>query len=171
MKNIGAIVLAAGKGKRMNSKDVNKVVLPEAGKPMILHTVHLLEYLGINTVVIVVGFAKKSVMNILGGKVRFAEQNKRLGTAHAVLCGLRKLPLSIEHVLIMYGDDFSYPKEKVKALIDTHLKSNAALTFLTVEQTNPFALGRIVRDQGGNVTKIVEEKDATEDERKIKEIN
>ncbi len=171
MENFGAIILAAGKGTRMNSKEVNKVVLPVAGKPMILHTVNLLEYLDIHTVVIVVGFAKQSVINILGERVLFAIQTKRLGTGHAAYCGLRVLPENIKHVLMMYGDDFSYPREKVKSLMDKHLESGAAMTFLTIEQDNPKGLGRIVRDSNGEVLKIAEEKDATDEERKITEIN
>lgn len=170
-QTIGAIVLAAGKGSRMKSKNVNKVVLPVADKPMILHVVHRLEELSVYPIVIVVGFAKESVMNILGEKVYFAEQTKRLGTGHAALCGLRKMPRDVDHILVMYGDDFSYPKEKMQALITKHISSGAALTFLTVDVANPFALGRIVRNDKGQVMKIVEEKDATEEERDIHEVN
>ncbi len=169
---IGAIILAAGKGSRMKSKSANKVTLMLSDKPMIVHSVELLESLTIHPLVIVVGFAKESVMNILGEKVYFAEQTKRLGTAHATKRGLEKLPEVVDHVLVLNGDDSAfYKKDTIEKLIQKHLETNAAFTFLTLEQDNPFGLGRVVRDTQGNLVKIVEEKDATEDERKIKEIN
>lgn len=170
--SIGGIILAAGKGSRMKSKKNNKVTLLLADKPMITHSVELLESLSIHPIVIVVGFAKNSVMNILGEKVYFAEQKKRLGTAHAAQKGFEKMPQHVQHILILNGDDSAFYKtETIKKLIDKHLRSGAAFTFLTLEQENPFGLGRVVRGVKGNVIKIVEEKDATPQERTIKEIN
>jgi len=170
---IGAIVLAAGKGSRMKSKTVNKVTLPIADKPMIVHSVELLEKLTIHPIVIVVGFAKKSVMNILGEKVYFAVQTKRLGTAHAAAQGLKVLEtMSVDDVLVVQGDDSAFYKEEtISNLIKKHIDTNAVLTFLTIEKENPFGLGRVVRDEQGGLHKIVEEKDASEEEKKIKEIN
>lgn len=171
-KNLGAIILAAGKGKRMNSKSVNKVTLPLADKPMIAHTVSLLEKVGIKDIVVVVGFAKKSVMSVLGNKVAFAEQRKRLGTGHAAICGLKKLPKNVDEVLVINGDDSAfYPQSLIKNLIKIHYSSNAVITFLTIDKDNPFGLGRIVRNSTGQVIAIMEEKDATQTQRKIKEIN
>lgn len=171
-QQLGAIVLAAGKGKRMNSKSVNKVALPLADKPMIVHTVNILEKAGIQEIVVVVGFAKKSVINALGSKVIFAEQRKRLGTGHAALCGLKKLPKNVSDVLIINGDDSAfYPQSLLKDLIKAHFLADAAMTFLTIERDNPFGLGRIVRDSKGQLVAIVEEKDASKDQRSIKEIN
>lgn len=171
-QNLGAIILAAGKGKRMNATDVNKVAMPLADKPMIVHTIELLETLGIKNIVAVVGFAKVSVMNILGQKVLFAEQRKRLGTAHAVLVGLKQIPKNIENIIVLNGDDSAfYKKNLIEKLIEKHTSSNARLTFLTIEKDNPFGLGRIVRDKDGKVIAIIEEKDATKTQKKIKEIN
>lgn len=170
--NIAAIILAAGKGKRMDSKKVNKVVLPLAGKPMILYIVQVLKNLDINPIVAVVGFAKKSVIQVLGSQVMYAEQRKRLGTAHAVGCGLKKLSDNIENVIILQGDDSAFNnKEIIANLIKAHISSNSVLTFLTLELDNPFGLGRVIRDSDKKVIGIVEEKDATMEQRKIKEIN
>lgn len=173
---IGAIILAAGKGKRMKAKHVNKVAMLLADKPMILHEIHFLEALGIAPIVVVVGFAKDSVKEILKEKsVIFAEQTKRLGTAHAVASAVKKLPEGIENVLVIQGDDSVFYRESTKAtiqkLINTHISTEAAVTFLTVELDNPFGLGRIVRDKDGSVIGIVEEKDATLEQQEIREIN
>lgn len=172
MKKIAAIILAAGKGKRMKSKKVNKVVFSLGNKQMILHTVDRLHELLIGPIIVVVGFAKESVMKILDGRVIFAEQSKRLGTAHAVTCALKKLPRDIQTALVLNGDDSAfYTKDIIRNLIETHCKKNAALSFLTITVDNPIGLGRIIRDSNGKVTGIVEEKDAKNKQRKIKEIN
>lgn len=172
MKKIAAIILAAGRGKRMNSKQINKVVFPLGDKQMILHAVERLIGLYISPIIVVVGFAKESVMKILDGKVIFAKQSKRLGTAHAVLCALKKLPENIQTVLVFNGDDSAfYSKAIIKKLIKTHLKKKAALSFLTITVDNPVGLGRVIRDNSGKLVEIVEEKDATEKQRGIKEIN
>ena len=169
---LGAIVLAAGKGKRMNSRGINKVVLPLANKPMIVHSISFLENVGISQIVVVVGFAKKSVMEVLGTKVMFAEQHKRLGTGHAVVQGLKKMPREVENILVINGDDSAfYTEEVIKNLAEKHLISNASLTFLTIDKQNPFGLGRVIRDEKENVKAIVEEKDATDVQRKVTEVN
>jgi bifunctional UDP-N-acetylglucosamine pyrophosphorylase / glucosamine-1-phosphate N-acetyltransferase len=171
-KSLGAIVLAAGKGKRMNSKSVNKVALQLADKPMILHTIHLLRRVKVEFLIVVVGFAKQSVMKLLDEKIIFAEQKKRLGTAHAVSCALKKIPENVNDVLVLNGDDSAfYDDQTIKNLVKAHFISDAALTLLTIEKTDPFGLGRIIRDSSGKVQSIIEEKDATIAQRKINEIN
>lgn len=171
-RSLGTIILAAGKGKRMDSKEVNKVALRLADKPMIVHAINLLEELTIKHVVVVVGFAKKSVIDILGSKVIFAEQSKRLGTAHAVSCGFKKMPKDVSDILVINGDDSAfYTKQTIEKLIELHFSSDAALTLLTIEKDNPLGLGRIIRDTSGKILSVVEEKDATNMQRKIKEIN
>ena len=169
---IGAIILAAGRGKRMKSKAVNKVVLCLADKPMILHTVDLLFELKIKKIIVVVGFAKNSVTQILNGKVSFVEQKKRLGTAHAVSCAVLKIPREIKNVLVLNGDDSAFYSEQViKKLIKKHITTNSSFTFLTIKKKDPFGLGRVIRDNSGKVQAVIEEKDATGKQRGIKEVN
>ena len=155
--NIAAVVLAAGKGKRIKSKTFNKVVLNLGEKPMILYTIELLEKFQIKPIVVVVGFAKDSVMSILGNRVIFAEQRKRLGTAHAIQCGLKKLNSKVSEILVLNGDDSAfYTENLIEKLVKTHLTSGAALTFLTIMLENPSSLGRIIRGKNGEVLAIVE---------------
>ncbi len=171
-KRLGAIILAAGKGKRMNSSDHNKVTLKLGNKPMVLHVVELFKKLKVDNIVVVVGFAKKSVIEILKNKVIFAEQRKRLGTGHAVSCALKTLPKGIEDVLVVNGDDSAfYTKDLIDKLINHHCKTDSAFTFLTIKKDEPFGLGRIIRDKNENLVSVVEEKDATEEQKKITEIN
>lgn len=172
MKKIGVIILAAGKGTRMKSKKINKVAMHLADKPMILHTIELLEKLKIKKIVVVVGFAKESVMNALKREVEFTDQKKRLGTAHAVKSALSKFNSDTNHILVLNGDDSAfYSKETIRKLVEKHLKDDADFTFLTIEKENPFGLGRVVRDKNGKIKEVVEEKDASKKERLIKEVN
>jgi len=171
-RNVGAIILAAGKGKRMQAKSVNKVAMTLADKPMIIHAVHLLRKVKIKTLVVVVGFAKNSVLKLLDSTVLYAEQNKRLGTAHAVMCSIKKIPENITNVLVLNGDDSAfYDTQTIEKLIRSHLLSDSAFTFLTLELDNPTGLGRVIRDRNNKVIAIIEEKDATLSQRRIKEIN
>ena len=176
IRKLGAIILAAGKGKRMNAEGVNKVTLRLDSKPIILHIVHFMKKIDIQTIVVVIGHAKESVIQILSEEdVLFAEQPKQLGTGHAVNVALQELPKGVTDVFVVYGDDAVFYNEKhmpvMTKLFEKQLSSEAAFTFLTIEQDNPTGLGRIVRDEDGNLLEIVEEKDATGEQRKIKEIN
>lgn len=174
--SVGVIILAAGKGKRMNAKKQNKVTFSLADKPIISHIVEFMYSLSVQTIVIVVGHAKESVIKVLKEyKVFYAEQKKRLGTGHAVACALKKLPPEISDVIVVYGDDAVLYTEKqlpiIRQLIEKHHASKSNVTFLTIEKENPFGLGRIVRDSKDNLLSIVEEKDASEAQKKITEIN
>ncbi len=172
-KSLGAIILAAGKGIRMQATKINKVVYPLANRPMILHTVELLESLKMSSIIVVVGFAKESVIDVLQDhSVTFAEQPEQLGVANALSFGVEKIPDEVQNVLVVNGDDSAlYAKDLLEKLIDRHLDTSSALTLLTIQLLNPFGLGRIIRDKNGEVIRIVEEKDATDEERKIQEIN
>lgn len=173
MEKEAAIILAAGEGKRMESKDSNKVTRPLGGKPMIVHTVELLDSLNISPIIIVVGFAGDSVRSAVGrDDIVFVEQKERLGTAHAVKVALEEVSQDVSDVLILQGDDSAfYKKQTIEQLISEHHQREAALTFLTIEVNNPTGLGRVLRNSEGHLLGIVEEKDATEKERSINEIN
>ena len=174
--HIAAVILAAGKGKRMNLKEGNKVIASLGNKPIILHIVQFMQKLSIATVAVVVGHAKESVMQALEGEdVIFAEQTEQLGTGHALACALDVLPEYVTDVFVVYGDDAVFYNEKhlpvMNDLFEKHTEHQSAVTFLTIEQEDPTGLGRIVRGEDDTVQAIVEEKDATLEQKKIKEIN
>lgn len=172
LSSLWAIVLAAGRGKRMNSINKNKVTLEVRGVPMIKRTIRLLKATGIKNILIVVGFAKESVIKLLDKDVETVEQKKRLGTAHAVGVGLKKIPENAKYTFVLNGDDsFLYKEELLKKLYNIHIENKADVTILTLEVDDPSGLGRIVRDKNGKVIAIVEDKDAKGREKQIKEIN
>ncbi len=175
-QSFGGIILAAGKGKRMNVVDMNKVTMQLANKPMVLHIVHFMQSLNFGSIILVVGHQRESVQQALQGEsVTFVEQAEQLGTGNAVLTGMSVLPENIKNVFVVYGDDAVLYSEKqrhiIEKLFEKHFTSHAQVTFLTIEQDEPFGLGRIIRDDRGKLVAMVEEKDATEEQRKIKEIN
>ncbi|MBI5122960.1 NTP transferase domain-containing protein [Candidatus Roizmanbacteria bacterium] len=173
---LAAIILAAGRGKRMQLTAANKVTLQLADKPIIRHIVDFMKHIAIRTIVVVVGYHKESVIKSLEDqKVIFAEQKELLGTGNALVYALEELPEDITDVLVVYGDDaVLYSEENasiIQKLIKNHNQDNNAISFLTIEQENPSGLGRIVREKDGTISSIVEDKDATEEQKKIKEIN
>ena len=172
-RKLGAIILAAGKGTRMKSGKINKVALLLADKPLILHSIHLLELMKFKQIVVVVGFAKESVKSVLlNSKVNFVEQKKRMGTAHAVKKAIEVIDDDITDILVIQGDDSHfYNKKIIGEMITAHNISPSSLTFLTINADNPFGLGRIVRSKHGKIVSIIEEKDADEKIKKIKEVN
>jgi bifunctional UDP-N-acetylglucosamine pyrophosphorylase/glucosamine-1-phosphate N-acetyltransferase len=172
-RNIGAVILAAGKGKRMNEKEVNKTALLLNGKPLISRSVSLLNQMEIKPVLVVVGHAKESVKNALKDlDILFIEQKEQLGTGHAVKIATTKIPENLTDIIILYGDDsYLYNQDILNKIINKHMMENGMLTFLTIKVPSPTGLGRVIRDNKGEVIDIIEEKDATENQRKINEIN
>ncbi|HSA84253.1 MAG TPA: NTP transferase domain-containing protein [Patescibacteria group bacterium] len=175
-KNVAAVILAAGKGKRMQLEDRNKVTAHLANKPLIQHTVDFMHSLGIETILVVVGHRKESVMESLDGQnIIFVEQQEQLGTGHALQCAVNEMPEGISDILVAYGDDAVLYAEKNISVIENlfflHEQKSNAVTFLTLEQKNPYGLGRIIRDKQEHIQAIIEEKDATDEQKMIKEIN
>ncbi len=173
--SIASIILAAGQGKRLNSKDMNKVTFSFVEKPMITYGVELFKEVS-SPVVVVVGAFADSVKDVLKDEkdVVYALQKDQLGTGHATREGLRVIKSKPELVLIGYGDHLMFYKhETLKRLIDLHQKDDAVVTFITTKYEKPeeLAWGHIERDSGGKVVDIIEHKDADEDQKKIKELN
>lgn len=172
MLNLTAIILAAGKGTRMQSTDKNKVALEVNGEPMLKRTIGILHDAGIMSIVVVVGFAKESVTRLLDDSVVVAEQKEQLGTGHAVMSALPFVSRETNDILILYGDDsFLHSPQTFINLFETHKEHDAKISFITMQMENPTGFGRIIRDNDGEVVGIVEEKNATEEQKKIKEIN
>ncbi|MBI4226108.1 NTP transferase domain-containing protein [Candidatus Roizmanbacteria bacterium] len=174
---IAGIILAAGKGTRLKSKDKNKATLPFLNKPLIIYAVDLLTEIA-DPMIVVVGAFYKSVEEVLKDyKITYTFQKKRLGTGHATKVGLEeltKLATSPEIVLVSYGDHcMFYSKKIVVNLISLHRKENAVMSIITThhEYPNSLAWGRVVRNRNGYIVDNIEQKDATADQLKIKEIN
>lgn len=170
--NVAAIILAAGRGSRMKAKTKNKVAFKLAGEPMIAHTAKHLSQAGINQIIAIVGFQAESVKKALGDNVQYALQQEQLGTGNAPKYALPLVPSSVETVLVVYGDDSAfYPPELFVEMVTKKESLDCDLLFLTIHKDDPTGLGRIIRDDQGKILRIVEEKNATEDEKKIQEIN
>lgn len=174
------IILAAGKGKRLNSTDTNKTALLFNGKPMIQYSVELF-HSTMDQTVVVTGFAAETVKNAIPENLRrniiFVKQEEQLGTGHAVKIALEDLKrrgIEFDLVLVGYGDHMMfYTPEVVKQLIRLHQETNAAMTLISTQYDNPEALmwGPVIRDADGRVVRVVQHKDATEHEQMMKEIN
>jgi len=167
-----AIVMAAGQGTRMKS-DLPKVLFPVLGRPMMHFVLDALEAGGVTKVIAVVGYRAEDVRTELAGRknVEYARQTERLGTGHAVKMAA---PLLTKHqgpVLVVAGDSPLIQSESVRTLLDHFRQHQPACLLGTLHKANPHGLGRIVRDAAGQFAGIVEEKDATDDQRRITEVN
>ena len=169
-----AIVLAAGKGTRMKS-ELPKVLFPVCGKPMIDYVLDALEEAGVDEIVVVVGYRADLVRDAIKSRasVRFAEQKELLGTGHAVASCREYLEGFDGPVFIIAGDNPMLQSSSVVRLFEEYEKADDDVSCIlgTVYKENPFGMGRILRDEQGNFVGVVEEKDATDEQRKIKEIN
>lgn len=168
--NIMAIVLAAGKGTRMKSKK-SKLVQKIYGKEIVKRAVENAKKSGINDIVAVVGYQKEEVMEVLGDSVKYAVQEEMLGTGHAVMQAKEFLAGKKGKVLVLNGDVPLLRPETLNKLVEKSIENREYATLLTAIYDNPTGYGRIIRDEGGNIKGIVEEKDTKANQRKIKEIN
>lgn len=165
-----SIVLAAGKGTRMKSNK-SKLVHKIYGKELVKRVVETANKAGVDDVITVVGYKKEQVQLVLGETVKYAYQEEMLGTGHAVMQATKYLEGRKGKVVILNGDVPILRTETLKTLINKSIKNKEYATLLTAIYNNPTGYGRILRDVGGNIKGIVEEKDASEEEREIKEIN
>lgn len=170
--DISTVVLAAGKGSRMKSQ-CPKVLREICGRPMISYTLESLRKVGIKDITVVVRFRKNLVMNEIGKAVKFAfQKTPKGGTADAAKVGAELIADESKILMVINGDDSAfYTPETIKKIIAIHKERERKLTFVSLMKEDPIGLGRVIRGEDGLITKIVEEKDATVEERQIKEVN
>ena len=169
-QDIIALVLAAGKGTRMKSEK-SKLVHKILGKEIVLRAVENAKAAGVEDIIAVVGYRKEQVQEVLKDSVKYAVQGEMLGTGHAVMQAQEYLKDKKGKVVVLNGDVPILRPETIQKLIEKSTANKEYATLLTAIYDNPFGYGRIIRDDGGNVAAIVEEKDATEHQKEIKEIN
>ncbi|MGH2727187.1 MAG: sugar phosphate nucleotidyltransferase, partial [Actinomycetota bacterium] len=171
---LAAIVLAAGEGKRFKS-ETPKVLHALCGKPLLSYVLEALEPIDVARTVVVVGRGadevKAATKQATKRKLSFALQDKQLGTADAARVADDALGKFTGDVLILPGDSPLLTTDTLQALIEHHRDTRAAATVLTAELDDPSGYGRILRGRDGSVERIVEHRDATADERKMKEVN
>ena len=172
---LAVLILAAGKGKRMNNPELPKVMFPVAGTPMVGHILNQVRKLSPDKTVLIVGHHKEIVIDYVNEDfaefAEFAEQNEQLGTGHAVAQAEELLKDFSGDVLILSGDVPLLRASTLKTFVETHHHTDASVSVLSVDAPNPTGYGRIVRDEAGNFLKITEQKDATDAEKAITEIN
>ncbi|MFO7665216.1 MAG: NTP transferase domain-containing protein [Desulfobacterales bacterium] len=169
---IAAIILAAGLGTRMKS-DRAKVLHEINGKPMIMYVIETAKNIVGKNVVLVVGKQAEKVKELVSAvyEVIFALQEDQLGTGHAVKCALPLIPEYAEQVLILCGDVPLLSSGTLKKLYDNHIRGERDVSILAAEIENPQGYGRVIIDEKCSVLGIVEEADATADQKRIKIIN
>ncbi|KXS49744.1 bifunctional UDP-N-acetylglucosamine pyrophosphorylase / Glucosamine-1-phosphate N-acetyltransferase [Halanaerobium congolense] len=173
MSDLLSIILAAGEGTRMKSDKI-KILHPVAGKAIIKHVLNTLD--GLNSKIVnVIGYQKNEVQAELEDldkwDLNYVIQSEQLGTGHAVLQAEKYIEKHEGPVLILYGDTPLLKKESIAEFVKEHEESRSDLTVMTAVFDNPEGYGRIVKDKDGNLSAIVEEKDADFETKKIKEIN
>ena len=169
-QDLVAVILAAGKGTRMRSK-LPKVLHKVGGKSMLQHVIDAASVAGCDDKVVIIGHEAELVEKMVAGQAKTALQAEQLGTGHAVMQAKEALAGFTGTAMILCGDTPLLDGEELKKFYEAHKASGAAATVLTAVMDNPFGYGRIVRDAQGNVQGIVEQKDATEEQKLIKEIN
>ena len=165
--NLAVVILAAGKGTRMKS-DLPKVLHPIAGRPMVQHVVDAAGALDPDNTVLIYGHGGEAVRQaVTGSRLQWAEQAEQLGTGHAVAQALPHLEEDV--VLVLYGD---VPLIQPQTLRDFVARvDDQSLALMTLTLDDPSGYGRVIRDADGNVRRVVEQKDASDDEKAVREIN
>jgi len=176
---IKIIILAAGLGKRMNNKDLPKALIPLRGRPLASYILDAIKKSGVKTrPVIVVGKMAGLVEKELGSKHTYVFQAEQLGTGHALMVAKNELENKAENILVLYGDQPLITPKTIRKMVKTHLLEGSILTMGTVRvpdfnlwRAGFYDFGRIIRDNNEKIIGIVEKKDATSDQLRIREIN
>lgn len=164
-----AIILAAGKGTRMES-DLPKVVQMVCGREMVNRVLDVTKEVGVDKDIVVVGYKGDVVKERVDRDVEYVEQKEQLGTGHAVMSA-RDFINEDDTIIVLYGDSPLITVNTINDFFKYHEETNADVTISTAVYDNPPAYGRIIKDENGEVLRVVEQKDATEEEKLIKEVN
>lgn len=170
MRQLHAIILAAGEGTRMKS-ELPKVLHPICGRPMIAYALDLAAFAGVKQPIVVLGAGAELVKPRLPKEVKAVLQAKRLGTGDAVASARKALGTTAGDLLILYADTPLLRRTTVQKLVESHFKTGASCTLLTAHLADPSGYGRIQRNETGQIIGIVEEAEANAAQRAIREIN
>lgn len=173
MSNIKSLVLCAGKGTRLQTEGVElpKVMRLANGKPLLHYVLRALDFLPKEDTILVVGYRREAVLAAYPDYPS-ALQAEQKGTGHAVQCCVDTLGADFEgHILVCCGDMPLMKRETYQALVNTHLAGENLCTILSGRADEPLPYGRVIRDETGAFQKIVEEKDATDAEKAVTELN
>lgn len=170
MSELAAVILAAGKGTRMNS-DWPKVLHCVAGQPMLSHVLNAAETAGCNKKIVIVGFGAGKVAPVVEDRAELVKQEEQLGTGHAVMQAKESLKDFSGTVMILCGDTPLLDGGELRSFYKHHMETGNKATILTAMLDDSTGYGRIVRSSDGKIIKIVEQKDASIEELAIKEIN
>lgn len=173
MNIINTVILAAGKGTRMNAVDIPKVMFPLKDKPMVGYIADTLKSLEINKSIVVVGFQGQKVVDYLSsrGNFEFVWQNEQFGTGHAVQMAVPLLKNEPGVTIVLNGDSPFFKVDTINRIAETMKEKSAVMAVSSVELDPSFSFGRIVTNEKGHIQKIVEVKNATEDELKLTWMN
>lgn len=170
MTNLNAIILAAGQGTRMKSA-YPKVLHKILGWPMLTYVVDSAKQAGAGLIVVVIGFEGEQVIQSLGPELQYVWQREQLGTGHAVLMAEPLLSGMEGDLLVLYGDTPLLEPETIKELVEAKRDQDAVAAVLTTQLIDPSGYGRIIHNQQGNITDIIEDKDTSPEQKGINEVN
>jgi bifunctional UDP-N-acetylglucosamine pyrophosphorylase / glucosamine-1-phosphate N-acetyltransferase len=175
---LSTVIMAAGKGKRMKNPEKSKVMFEIKGKPMIEYVIDLSLNIHSELIIPIVGHQKQSVIDFLSeryrdnvSRIKFAHQDEQLGTGHALMQTKEILKDFDGDVLILSGDVPLLRYETVMKFLKYHFENGFRASLLSAIFDDPFGYGRVIRKSDGTFIDIIEEKDANEEQKKIKEIN
>ena len=171
-EQLKAVVLAAGKGTRLHTEDIDapKVMREACGKPLLWHVLEAISFIEKKDTILVVGYKKENVINSFS-EYPYVVQSEQLGTGHAVMAAQEELKNHTGALLVCYGDMPAIRSDVYEQLLKTHIAECNDCTILTGESTLNMSFGRIQRDEKGNFLSVIEEKDCTPQQLEITELN